>query len=566
MEKQKKQIPFIHSISMKVTILVIGVVLFSMFGSMTNASAKAERVVTEVYGHYVLSLAEAGVDVVDVIPAGADTEVYAEALSHIHMDGIESSFTYLVSPDGTIVYHPDTSKIGQAADNSELQEVSAAMKTGEMPEQQAITYVSNGVEKYGAYALAANGMIVVVSAEMDELLAPVDQMITDMLVTASSSLAICAIIGWIFSIFIAKPIKRLTTIIESTANLDFRHNPDIVKLTARKDETGEMAKTVRRMRQHLREMIADIDSASDLITNNVDGLHEITSTVDHMCADNSATSQELAAGMQETAATTVAINENVNSIREGAEDINSMAAERARTSEEVMERAKDLRAKTVTASAKTMDMYNNVKIKADQAIAGSKAVNRINELTGTIMEISSQTGLLALNASIEAARAGEAGRGFAVVATEIGSLADQTSKAIADIGTIVQEVNVAVSNMAECLEETTGFLENTVLTEYKGFEEVSEQYQQDAEVFGNSMEEVKNAMNGLAGSIEAIAQALSGINDTVGESSVGVTDIASKTSNIVEKTSSTQDMVEACHECVENLRGIVGKFILDTKE
>lgn len=73
------------------------------------------------------------------------------------------------------------------------------------------------------------------------------------------------------------------------------------------------------------------------------------------------------------------------------------------------------------------------------------------------MEISSQTGLLALNASIEAARAGEAGRGFAVVATEIGSLADQTSKAIADIGNIVKAVNEAVGNMTECLSETTGF-------------------------------------------------------------------------------------------------------------
>ena len=121
-----------------------------------------------------------------------------------------------------------------------------------------------------------------------------------------------------------------------------------------------------------------------------------------------------------------------------------------------------------------MTMYNNVKTKAQEAIEGSKAVDKINELTGTIMEISSQTGLLALNASIEAARAGEAGRGFAVVATEIGSLADQTSKAIKDIGTIVDAVNAAVSNMAECLEETTGFLENTVLTEYKEFEQVSE--------------------------------------------------------------------------------------------
>ena len=345
--------------------------------------------------------------------------------------------------------------------------------------------------------------------------------------------------------------------------MDFRHNPHSAKLRARKDETGAMARSVHLMRNNLREMIADIDAASVQITENVDGLQEITQTVDHMCSDNSATSEQLAAGMEETAATTVTINENINVIKEGADDINNMAAEGAKMSKEVMERAGNLRDRTVAASAKTMDIYNNVKVKADEAIEGSKAVEKINELTGTIMEISSQTSLLALNASIEAARAGEAGRGFAVVATEIGGLADQTSKAIKDIGTIVEAVNAAVSNMADCLEEMTGFLEDTVLTEYKEFEQVSEQYEEDADSFKVSMDGVRDAMGGLANSIEAIAQALSGINATVGESSVGVSDIAEKTSNMVEKTGTTHDMVAECYACVENLRGVINRFVLE---
>ena len=170
--------------------------------------------------------------------------------------------------------------------------------------------------------------------------------------------------------------------------------------------------------------------------------------------------------------------------------------------------------------------------------------------------------LLALNASIEAARAGEAGRGFAVVATEIGSLADQTSKAIADIGNIVKAVNEAVGNMTECLSETTGFLETTVLEDYKEFEQVGAQYQDDADVFKSNMNQVKDSMLQLSDLIESIAQALSGINDTVGEAAVGVSDIASKTSGMVEKTGATHDMVSECYSCADELREIVGKFVL----
>ena len=560
--KEEQKVSFIHSISAKIMLLTVLAVVMSVLIVAFRAEAGTKKVVGDVSADYILSMAEMGGEIVNNLPQEADAGAYENALADISMEGIDSSYAYLVDTDGTMLYHPTAEKIGQPVENAVVLGVVAELAKGQVPVNETVTYDFKGVTKYAAYAITANRQIVVVTADEDEIMKPLNQIVSKIMLLSLGILVAAIVLAYVVSQFICRPIQQITTIIGDTAQLDFRSNPNGAKLRSRRDETGEMANAVHVMRRNLRSMIGDIDTASNQITQNVDGLQEITTTVDHMCSDNSATSQQLAAGMDETASTTVTINENIEVIKNGADDINSMATEGARTSEEIMMRANDLRTKTVEASAKTMTMYNNVKTKAQEAIEGSKAVDKINELTGTIMEISSQTGLLALNASIEAARAGEAGRGFAVVATEIGSLADQTSKAIKDIGTIVDAVNAAVSNMAECLEETTGFLENTVLTEYKEFEQVSEQYQEDADTFKTSMNDVSDAMAGLANSIDAIAQALSGINSTVGESSIGVSDIAEKTSDMVEKTGTTHDMVEECYTYVEKLREIVSQFVL----
>ena len=76
-----------------------------------------------------------------------------------------------------------------------------------------------------------------------------------------------------------------------------------------------------------------------------------------------------------------------------------------------------------------------------------------------ITGISQQTNILALNATIEAARAGEHGKGFAVVAEEIQKLAEQTRKAVDNIGTIVTASVEDTGRAVKVMEQSVNLTE-----------------------------------------------------------------------------------------------------------
>lgn len=543
---KREKINIMHSISAHVCWLVFAIIILTMIGLLACMIPRTRQISTETNGKYLLSLAEMSVQTLDLMAQESEEETIANEkfLSGIIIEHVPSAYAYLVDTDGTMLYHPVTEKVGKPVENRKISEVVEQLKAGNKPANDVVLYDYKGVAKYAAYALTADNKILVLSADQSDVLGAYNSMYIAVFRVALISLIFCMAIGFLVSRAICKPIRMLTEVITQTAEFDFRSNPAAQKLRKKKDETGIMARAIHNMRKNLREMVANIENTSDQLTNNIGHLQEVTGVVDGMCSENSATTQELAAGMQETAATTETINGHISTIKNGADEIVKMAEEGNTTSDEIMKRAQTLQQKTLTASEKTQKMYEDVKDKSDKAIEESKAVEKINELTGTIMSISSQTSLLALNASIEAARAGEAGKGFAVVATEIGNLANQTSQAVADINNIVQEVNVAVTNMSECLTETTVFLEETVLQEYNEFKDVSVQYHQDANVFKESMGGVKDAIDSLGQSVDLIVDSISGINETVHESTIGVTDIAEKTSTMVEKSAESFDARE----------------------
>lgn len=557
----------IRSINAKVITLVMVSVLMAVAICLFTVVPKTKASLENSTKAYMKNMASLQRDILDAQLDGDEGSQsdYEKLLSSITIEGAQSSYAYLVSKSGEMLYHPLPEKIGQPVENAVVTGIVEKLKAGNKPQDDVVTYDFNGVKKYASYAITNQEQILVITADEAEIMAPISNVIKLAIFIGIGIVVVFAIFAFFVSTIITRSLKKLTEIIVAMSNFDYRKSNQEDLLCKQKDETGLIARAVRQMRQNLSEMVENINSASEKIEKNVKSLEDVTNVVNSMCMDNSATSEELAAGMEETSATTETIYSSIATMQNGASDINELSMFGDKVSKEVLERANILKTTTMEASNTTKQTYESVKVKADKAIEGSKAVDKINELTDSIMSISSQTSLLALNASIEAARAGEAGRGFAVVATEIGNLAKETSTAVGDINTIVGEVVKAVMNMTDCLTETTGFLETTVLTDYNKFTKVSEQYSDDAIEFKNSMNEIYTAINKLTDSIQLITESVSGINETIGESTMGVTDIATKTTDMVTKTSETNDLVEESMECVKQLERMVGQFILENK-
>ena len=93
-----------------------------------------------------------------------------------------------------------------------------------------------------------------------------------------------------------------------------------------------------------------------------------------------------------------------------------------------------------------------------------RASQSIGRIVETINEIAEQTNLLALNASIEAARAGESGRGFAVVAGEVRRLAERTSQATKEIGSMIGNIQTKTGDAIQSMRVGKEKLSATVST------------------------------------------------------------------------------------------------------
>ncbi|ABW66683.1 methyl-accepting chemotaxis protein [Desulfosudis oleivorans] len=239
-------------------------------------------------------------------------------------------------------------------------------------------------------------------------------LVTKMVIISVIGIALAFVLS---ALIIKSIVLKLTAVNHTAAAIEAGDLVTEPERTAIVDEFQDIIHAVIRMREHLGNVVVQVQATSDHVAS---GSEEMSSSSEEL----SQGSTEQASHLEEITSSMEQMSSNISQNADNASETERIAAQASRDAEEGGRQVQDT-------------------VRAMKDIAGK---------TSIIEEIARQTNLLALNAAIEAARAGDAGRGFAVVAAEVRKLAERSGEAAKEIAGL-SSGSVAVAESAGAMLE-----------------------------------------------------------------------------------------------------------------
>lgn len=550
-------------------IVFVAIMILMVTGiTVLVAMPETRNTMGETVQNYMFDLAEANGKLLDIevesygTNAGLSQNKLTELFKDVKVEGVESSYAYVVSADGTMLYHPTADKIGKPVENEVITKVVAELKNGNIPEPEVVTYEFKGETKYAGYYVNPKGeFILVISADESDIFSSVDHIADVMWVSAGIAEVICLIFVFLGFHILISPLNKIANIVSRIGDLDFTKAPELEKLRKSGDETGLMARAVCDVQDKLGDVVAELKKQSGKLYDSSDNLSgnaavtaETIGQINHAVHDMAEGASSQAADTQTATESVIVIgnmveetNQEVNKLRGNVEVMQEAGNEAERTLKELEE---------INSEAKT-----SIEEIYEQTNTTNESAMKIKDAIALITSIAEETNLLSLNASIEAARAGEQGKGFAVVANQIQKLAEQSNESAMK----VQEITNMLMEDSEKAVETMDKVKSIMDTQMQKvdltgsmFAKVQEEIEYSMEGITNIAEKTENMDNARVNVVD-IVQNLTAIAE---ENAAGTEETSASVTEVSSVVDDISDNAKQLHDVAQTIDEQMKKFII----
>ena len=537
-----------------ITIVVIATMILIMYPNMRstiNVSIKNQMVdFTQAKGEMVDRAIEAAGDKTKILNADSLSDML-----NAKLEGVKSSCLYLTDSEGTIIYHPDSSKIGQQESND------AVLGKSGKTENSILSGKGKNKKYYSYYISDSNGFTVITTANYNEVMESLHRMINFSILMG----IILAAFAGTGTFFLMKKrlsvIDELSDCVSNIEKLDLRETSKLNGLALREDEFGKIGISIKNLSNTLREIVSSFQKEAGALRNEADKLAQNSGSTLNTAKQVDTAVNEIANGATNQAQETQTANSSAQALADQIQTVSELIQKMHELSQDMVETGKNADAtinQLTKANEKTMESVDDI---ANSIADTNNSISQIKDSASLITSIAGQTRLLSLNASIEAARAGEHGKGFSVVAEEIGKLATQSADITDKINAIVEKLLTNSKNMAKTMDavkEMTDQQSNDILSTNDAFAKIKNNVdavgQNISQIFGET-----SKMNDEKKSITANIENLSAIAE---ENAAGTEQSSASVTQLSENMNSISNEATAVREAADRLSAEVDKFQL----